>query len=156
MNLYEFSPYVRVAMQSILSPSSYIHTRIIYDYELIILSEGEWELFCDGKTYICKKDDIIFLRPNIPHSIKVPPDKTVSQPHIHFDMIYTNKSPITPVSFQNMCDMNDYERSLIQEDIFKNFNIPYVFQSKRLDEFRSALFSIIAETQEKKLFLPYG
>ena len=154
MNIYDLSPYARVAMYSTLPPSFHFHTRVIFDYELILLLDGEWDMIYDGKAYRCKKNDAIFFRPGIPHSITVSPSASVSQPHVHFDMIYSENSEKTPVSFKNLDAMNEYERSLIQKDIFAEYNIPCVFQPKRVEEFREALFGVIDAFQTKQPLHP--
>ena len=88
MNINLFSPYIRVAMKSYLKAPFLIRERIIFDYEIILIESGCWNLTINDKTFVCKKDDIILICPNQKHKIESIDDISVSQPHIHFDFSY--------------------------------------------------------------------
>ena len=64
MNLNVIAPYIRVAMRSNLKVPFTLRQRIIFDYELILLEQGSWDLTVDGCQYRCNPSDIILLRPN--------------------------------------------------------------------------------------------
>lgn len=96
----------------------------------------------DGIDYICKKNNVVFLPPGVPHSFYVGKEG-VSQPHIHFDAIYTQNSLITPISFKNRDAMTSEEISLIQEDVLSAINIPYVFSPEDPSSFQRLFFDII-------------
>ena len=47
MNINGFSPYIRVAMQSTLAPGCSINERVIFDYELIMVTGGKCKITTD-------------------------------------------------------------------------------------------------------------
>ena len=70
MNKKAFSPYIRTAMFSVIKAPFHINKRVIFDYEIIYVSDGKCEIIIDGKKYLCKKNDVVFIRPDIPHEFK--------------------------------------------------------------------------------------
>ena len=150
MNKQTFSPYIRIAMHSVLAAPFTINERIIFDYEIIFVQEGKCRLTVDGKEYICKKNNVVFIRPDIPHKMECVDNSDFVQPHIHFDVIYSDKSEITPVSFKSRKKMTPDEISLIQDDIFADIDIPVVFIPNDIQKFKTIFFEIIMLYQEKK------
>ena len=112
------NPYIRVAMQSILRKGTKIARRIIFDYELIYVANGEFILNYNETDYKCAKGQFILLRPGISHSFSVT-DTDLSQPHIHFDITHISNSKQVPVCFKDLNELGDEERKLIREDIFR-------------------------------------
>ena len=149
MNKKEFSPYVRTAMFSVIKAPFHINKRVIFDYEIIFVSGGKCEIIIDGKKYLCKKNDVVFIRPDIPHEFKSAGGCDFIQPHIHFDVLYNEKSEETPISFKPKNRMTDYELSLIAEDILKAVPIPSVFIPRNPNEFKKIFFDIIEIFQKK-------
>ncbi|MBQ8551633.1 MAG: helix-turn-helix transcriptional regulator [Clostridia bacterium] len=147
INPNTLSPYVRLAMMSVLRHGFHIGKRVIYDYELIYVSGGKARITIDGVPYICKKNDTILLRPGIPHEFECVDGCDFNQPHIHFDMIYNPNSEITPISYKNKPVMTDNELLLIQPDIMSPC-IPYVFTPYDADAFEKLFFDIIALYQK--------
>lgn len=120
------NPYIRVAMHSVIPVSHEIKRRIIYDYELIYIDDGEFILNYNEMDYLCQKGDFIFIRPNIPHSFSCI-NRDLSQPHIHFDITHLKDSPFVPVSFKDFPDLNDREKAMIRDDFFECFpKTPFV------------------------------
>ncbi len=142
MDRNTLSPFIRHAMHSTLLPNYIINRRIIFDYEIIYIKEGSCKIQIDGIDYICKKNNVVFLRPGIPHSFCVGKEG-VSQPHIHFDAIYSKNSLSTPISFKDRDAMTTAEIGLIQEDVFSDINIPHVFVPEDLPSFQRLFFDII-------------
>lgn len=137
-------------MHSVLAAPFTINERIIFDYEIIFVQEGKCRLTVDGKEYICKKNNVVFIRPDIPHKMECVDNSDFVQPHIHFDVIYSDKSEITPVSFKSRKKMTPDEISLIQDDIFADIDIPVVFIPNDIQKFKTIFFEIIMLYQEKK------
>lgn len=131
-NINKVNPYIRVAMHSIISADAPIKQRIIFDYELIYLEEGEFVFTYNHIPYKCKEGQFIFIRPSVPHSF-TDIKGYISQPHIHFNMAYSWLSPQTPVSFKDICDLTDDEKTLIEKDIFEDYPIyPFIeFENKK-------------------------
>ena len=82
MNLAELNPYIRVAMHSELPAPFYIRRRVIFDYELIYIEDGEMVLTYNDTDYHVHHGDLLLLCPGIPHTFNVA-NKTLIQPHIH-------------------------------------------------------------------------
>lgn len=125
------NPYIRVAMQSVLRKGTTIARRIIFDYELIYIADGEFVLNYDETDYRCSKGQFLLLRPGISHSFSVT-DTNLSQPHIHFDITHTADSKQVPICFKDLSDLEVEERKHIREDIFRKYpQNPFVAFSDR-------------------------
>lgn len=120
MNVFALNPYVRFSGESILSAGCVIPQRVIFDYELIYVERGILVLTYAGKEYICRAPMFLFLRPGVPHSFSCPYGE-VSQPHIHFDMIYGENSEENPISYKDFPDMSPSERLRIAEDLLSGY-----------------------------------
>jgi len=120
MNLSLINPYIRVAMESRIPAGYNIARRVIYDYELICLEEGNFTFIYDGIPYDCKAGDVIFIRPGIPHSFHLDRGE-ISQPHIHFDITYRPQSEKIPISFKDIDMMSDSDKKWIHTDYFSAY-----------------------------------
>lgn len=125
MNVFEINPYIRLATNSVLPPYTHIKRRIIYDYELLYIESGEFVLKYNDIAYNCKAGQFVLICPDIPHSFRLG-KKELSQPHIHFDMVYDLHSEKIPISFKDIGEFSKEERMLIRENIFKKYT-PYPF-----------------------------
>lgn len=150
MNKNEFSPYIRVAMFSTLTAPFKINDRVIFDYEIILATNGKCKITIDNTQYLCKKNDVIFLRPGIRHEFISVDNTDFVQPHIHFDLTYSNLSEKRFVSFKSKETMSDNERELIQKDAFENMSVPYVFTPFDLDKFQKLFFETIEIFNKKE------
>lgn len=142
MNRNIISPYVRVAMYSTLAKGFVIGERDIFDFELIYVGGGSCELCFEGVKYTCKKGDAVLIPPGVRHSFTVGDDEFI-QPHVHFDAVYGENSEITPVSFRKREKMSDEERALIQENVFADSEIPYIFTPTDPAAFGRLFFGVI-------------
>lgn len=151
MNFDTLSPYIRCAGYSRLDAPYHIKTRVLVDYELILITGGEALITIDEVPYHVKKRDAIFIPPGIEHSFLVT-ECDLIQPHIHFDPIYTEDSTKRKVSFRTYDNLSYDQKALMQENVFADCNIPYVFQPKEHDRFEKYLFEII---EARKSNRPY-
>ncbi len=117
MNVCEINPYIRLATNSVLLPYTHIKRRIIFDYELLCVEKGEFTLKYNDIAYHPKRGDIILLCPDVSHSFRLGKEE-VSQPHIHFDMVYDSLSESIPISFKDKKDMSEEEKKQIRKNIF--------------------------------------
>ena len=143
MNLSLINPYIRLAMESRISAGHNIARRVIYDYELIYLEEGNFTFIYNGKTYLCKTGDIIFIRPGIPHSFILDLGE-ISQPHIHFDITHRPQSEIIPISFKDIDKMSDDEIEWIHEDYFSSFSQAPLINIQNKSEFLGVFYRIVS------------
>lgn len=120
------NPYARVAMRSVLAKGTVIKTRIIYDYELIYLERGTLTLSFGERIFRCESGQFVFIRPGITHKLDCT-ETDLSQPHIHFDLIYDAESRFIPVSFKDRPDMTAEELKMIRPDEFYEYPpLPFV------------------------------
>ena len=144
------NPYIRVAMNSILTGPRVINNRTLFDYEIIFVKEGKCNITYDNTNYVAQKNQVIFIRPGITHKIEIAENIKFFQPHIHFDAIYNINSEITTVSFKPRDIMTQDELTLIQQDVFCKTDIPLIFTPENIQKFEKTFFKIIDLFSERK------
>lgn len=126
IDTHTLNPYIRVAQRSVLPKGHLIRKRVIFDYELIYIESGSMIINYDGQDYSCSSGQFLLLHPGVPHYIP-PIGEDLSQPHIHFDIIYNAASSITPISFKDLEHFSDEELLMIQDDLLSNLSLsPFV------------------------------
>jgi AraC-like DNA-binding protein len=153
MFLNYLSPYVRFASDDTEFPPASI-SRVIFDYELIYLKNGQALVTILDKTYHAVPGDIILLRPRIRHTLATLGDIPVRQPHIHFDFFYRPDSPNVTVNLTPIDAIPLPEMKFFRDDILDDF-IPSFPDRLHLDdpsEFENILFQIIHEYEQRNPF----
>lgn len=151
MNFNFISPYIRIAMRSELQAPFRINTRIIFDYEIILIERGSWKLTVEDRDYLCSQSDVILIRPHQSHRIESVDNISVSQPHIHFDMQYDLHSENVYVSFKNIDSFSDLEKSMIRKDIFEGTCLTSpILKIIDFEAFKQLFFLIIDIFQKKE------
>lgn len=125
LNQSVINPYIRVAQHSVLKAGRVIKQRILVDYELIFIEKGCFVLEYDGVEYNCKSGDYILIHPGVAHSFKEI-YQPLSQPHIHFDLVFDEKSEIRFISFKDITDMDQSEKEMIPDDLLKDKKDPII------------------------------
>jgi len=149
-DIQSVNPYIRVAMRSVITSEKSIKRRVIFDYELIYIESGEFTLNYNEMDYKCREGQFILLRPGVPHSFSEIKDQ-LSQPHIHFDMMYSVNSRKTPVSFKDINEFTPWEHVLMQKDIFEDYpQLPFVTFSQK-EKVLELFYGIMDEKQESGL-----
>jgi AraC-like DNA-binding protein len=118
------SPYIREAWDNIIEPPQNVAERVIFDYELIYVKDGEIEVNVEGKLYYGLPGDIFFFRPMETHSITLLHGKPLHQNHIHFDFYYQPDSPNVKVSMKPLKAMTEQEKLFFREDVLKDMPVP--------------------------------
>lgn len=119
------SPYIRKAWYSTLAPNENIRERVIFDYELIYIKEGTGLITVEDREYPCSKGDVYIFRPGQRHSITVPSNSSLVQPHIHFDLVYSPDREQVPICYRNMDRIQPHEMPYFREDILDHFHSPF-------------------------------
>ena len=146
MNINKINPYIRHASYSVLSANRIITTRSILDYELVCIDEGRLLLIYDGAEYICSPGDIVLLHPGVEHSFIVL-DADLSQPHIHFDLVYDELSENRPISFKSRAQMTANElHMIVPDELSTGAHNPLLNLSDKAG-FTELFFSLIDEYQ---------
>ena len=143
INKKAFCPYIRTAMHSIISWPYALRERVIFDYEIIYVRDGKCRITFGEKSVVVKKNDVVFIRPGERHSFETCDGCDFVQPHIHFDLVYTDKSEITPISFKPPEDMDASELALISDDLLCEIAIPHVFVPADPERFKRLFFEVI-------------
>lgn len=148
MNFNQISPYVRLAMRSVLPSGFYIKSRIIFDYELIYVEYGSFQFLYNSTSYDVKPGEILLILPGISHCFNGIGQSEVSQPHIHFDMVYDQNSETVEICFRDIDALLTEERKLIRQNLFPGKHTPFLHPKDR-DAFLHTFYSLI-DTYEKK------
>ncbi|MEE1049388.1 MAG: AraC family ligand binding domain-containing protein, partial [Clostridia bacterium] len=143
MNLSLINPYIRLAMESRIPSGHNIAQRVIYDYELIYLEEGNFTFVYNGEAYYCKTGDIFFICPGIAHSFYLDYGE-ISQPHIHFDITHRPQSEFIPISFKDLDKMSDAEREWIHKDYYSTYKHTPLLDIQNKPEFFEAFYKIVS------------
>lgn len=153
-NLHELSPYIRFAADSIIPAPWELKERVIFDYEILYVKEGEIEVLLEDKQYLGVPGDIFLFRPKKKHAIKSVGDLTIRQPHIHFDLIYQPDSPDVKISFSPFNQLSSQEQKLFRKDLFQEsaFQIADHIRPQNPVIIEKMIFDIINEFETKMPF----
>ncbi|WP_127585011.1 helix-turn-helix transcriptional regulator [Paenibacillus koleovorans] len=152
MHINQLSPYIRLAIDSVLDPSWTVPERVIWDYELLYLMEGQLEVRIESCNYIGIAGDFFFFQPGQRHSIRVHGDVSrIRQPHVHFDLYEQADSPEVGISFKTPDRMTAKERGWFRPvELDKEpYRIPPHFRPADPLPLEQALFELIREFETK-------
>lgn len=125
MDLNFLSPFIRIAMDSLITPPWRLHERVLFDYELLYIKNGEVMVSIENETYHGIPGDIFLFKPMQNHSIDIIGGKPLRQPHIHFDLFYQHNSPDVKISFKSLEYMTEGEKKLFRDDITNEIFNPF-------------------------------
>ena len=148
------APYIRFASDQYVDYPWLMEERIIYDYELLYIQDGEVAITVEDTMYHGGAGDVFLFRPGRRHSLEILSRSGFRQPHIHFDLIYQDDSPQVPVSFKNYPDMTEKERRMIRPDILGNFGVelPDKLRITDIHNFKLLLLDVIYEYENHMPF----
>ena len=148
------SPYIRVASDSMIETPWELKERVIFDYELLYVKEGEVVVTIEDSEYSGLPGDIFLFRPRRRHSIRTVGTKRFRQPHIHFDLFYRPDSPNVKISFRPMEQISARELNWFREPVDQSSGLwlPDKIILRNTAVFEKMLFGIIDEFRRK---LPY-
>ncbi|MCL6444544.1 MAG: AraC family transcriptional regulator [Alicyclobacillus sp.] len=124
MDLNTLSPYIRIAWDSVIYPPVNITERVIFDYELLYVKDGEIRVTVENNEYHGVPGDIFLFKPKQRHAIYLLHGKPLHQPHIHFDLYYQSDSPAVKVSYKPLEAMTKEEKQLFREDVVRQMTNP--------------------------------
>lgn len=148
--IQNFSPYVRRAWYSRLKPFAKIGEREIFDYELLYIKEGEAIVTIEGQDYSAVPGDVFLLRPKKRHTIRSLYEKSLIQPHIHFDLQYRDDYQEVYIPYITSDQMPPENMRLFREDILNQLleNIPVQIHLKNAGIFEQFIFELIDELEK--------
>ena len=92
IDFVHLSPFVRfVNYNSGPYYSYFIPKRVIYDYEMIYVSDGRLMVESQEGNYSIEQGEIHFMKPQIVHRRYVPQNEFCSYYNLHFDLKYTGE-----------------------------------------------------------------
>ena len=86
MNANALSPYIRVALDSRIAHPWTMRERILFDYELLYVKDGEALVTIEDDRFTARPGDLLLFRPGVRHSITTTRGPVFHQPHLHFDL----------------------------------------------------------------------
>ena len=149
------NPYIRLTMESYLDERMHIRPRVIYDYELIYVESGAFALEYGEGRYECKEGDLVLLCPGVRHSFTIAKGG-VSQPHIHFDLIWRPDGAEIPISFKDRSEMTPEEHSWIQKNFLLGHLSSPILTVKERDAVLPLFYRIVRSHTQKSPLLVKG
>lgn len=149
------SPYIRWAQDWHSAPDENWHLarRVIFDYEIIQIREGEVNLITDKCTYEISPGDFVVLRPKMPHEFVNRTGGPVNQPHVHFDMVFDELSSDVYINFKDLPNISDNDQRLFRTDILDELmpDFPTVIRPAHSSEPGKKLMELIHEVENREL-----
>jgi AraC-like DNA-binding protein len=152
MNLEQLSPYVRFATGSYTLDPCHLKERVIWDYEIMYLKEGEALVTVEETEYKGLPGDIFIFKPRQRHSISTRGNQMIRQPHVHFDLFEQSDSINVGISFRLEETMSKEERSWFRPDRLSGatpIKLPNHIRLNNPAIFEKKLFELITEYQMK-------
>ena len=123
--LCDINPYIRRARYDVIQTPWNLTERIIYDYELLYIKEGNFHITIEDQTFDAQTGELYLFHPGQRHAIQVLEEGYVIQPHLHFDLfLYPDREQVG-ISFLNRSDMNEEQLAQIRPDTFSQM-FPFV------------------------------
>ncbi|AZN41073.1 helix-turn-helix domain-containing protein [Paenibacillus albus] len=154
LRIEKLSPYIRVAIDSVLDETWTVEERVIWDYELLYLMEGQLLVTVEDHVYHGTAGDFFFFKPGQRHSIRNVGGTRVRQPHVHFDLYTDTISSEIGVSFKKPEAMTAKERSWMRVNELNSppYYIPSYFRPRDALPITQSLFELIREFETKPPF----
>lgn len=146
------NPYIRRAWDGRLPIGWELPKRIIFDFEIVYIMEGEAIVTIENAEYKAEPGDVFFFRPTKTHSMRSIGNSALRQPHIHFDFFYQSDSEevYIPVwEFRAPGEDKKYMRADIT--VPSLLDIPDKISFPSLNVFEELIFNIIREEHNNTL-----
>lgn len=146
------SPYVRYAEYGIAPLNWKLKERVIFDFEIIYLKQGEVRVTVENRKYVGKPGDIFFFRPKQRHSLETISEAFIIQHFVHFDLNYFPDSEHVPVSLRDLDELSEEELGFFREDLLLGaFSIPTHIRLSNPLPFEKKMLDLIKEYEMKML-----
>lgn len=152
MNIFDINPYIRLSMHSTILAPTRINTRVLLDYELIYIEEGEFVLTYNHQDFKCKRGDFLLICPGVSHSFHVFTTNLV-QPHIHFDLKYDLYSEHVFICYKDAGDLTPREQAMMRENIYPHRKTSPFIKVEDAPAFLKVFYSIIDTDTSRPLLL---
>ena len=155
MGDYTLTPYIRLAWDHTVKDLHwYLKPRVIFDYEIIFLQDGEIDLMVEEEHYHVVPTDFIILRPMKRHSIRSVGKVKVHQPHIHFDLQQDEYSSQVYIPFEDLDHIPLGDHKFFRQDILDEIcpNLPPVLHLKNYKRIQELFMKIIREKENRMVY----
>jgi AraC-like DNA-binding protein len=154
MDLSLLSPYIRRALDHRAQLGWELKERVLFDYELLYVKNGEIIVQIEHDSYHGIPGDLFLFKPRQAHSIRQIGTVPLHQPHVHFDLIQQPDSPDVKISFNRLQDMTDSEKSWFRPDLCSEppFQLPNRFRFRNPLPFETMLMELIHEMEHQLPF----
>lgn len=144
--LHRASLYVRRAWDAQMPINWRLPERIIFDYELMVISEGEAIISVDDMEYPARAGDIFLFKPLRRHSIQGINGTSMRQPHVHFDFFFEEDSEEVYIPVWSMDDPGE-DAHFAREDVTGPdlLDIPDKIEIAEFKRVEGLLFELIRE-----------
>jgi AraC-like DNA-binding protein len=141
------SPYVRRAWDGNMLPGWQLKERILFDYEIVYIMEGAAVITIEDRIYNAQPGELYIISPGVRHSMRTVDQLTLRQPHIHFDLFYTNDSEEVKVCYRLVNKLKEEELQYIRKDNVQasGFHFPERLIVRDRDTVEKLMFSLIKE-----------
>ncbi len=108
--------FIRRAIYDVVPLGWEIFERIIFDFEIMLVNEGNCYIRIEDREYHAHPGDLVFLKPGVRHLMKAQGSAHLHQPHIHFDLQYDDLSERVYIPIGKDMDFTD-DLFLLRPDV---------------------------------------
>lgn len=134
--LERICPYIRLALYDEEPLHYWVRERIIYDYELIYIKQGDCIITIEDRVYHARPGMVFLFRPGIRHSIHVTESPKFIQPHVHFDLLQYEDRREVDINFRPADEMSPDELTHVRPDVLKEMYPDFPDQIELVDAHR--------------------
>jgi len=157
IELNNISPHVRHAQYVQCPVGTFrVQNRIIYDYELYFIVEGNIRVIEERNEYVLKPGDIHFMKPFVQHERAALSDSGMLKYYsAHFDLLYHGKTDdfsaldeyVTKIEKREAPDARLFNR---QYELVNNFTFPAQYSLADKDKLAAAFEILVNDYKLKK------
>lgn len=151
--LQALSPYVRRAWHHKVEHMK-LAPRIIFDYELLYVEQGELDIRIGGESLTVFPGDLLLFKPGIEHEF-VHSRGPCWMPHIHFDALYYEDYEEVPINFKLRAECSPQELSWLRPDWLGSvLEIPHLIRVQNHAEIHQDLMRLIHAYERRDAEFP--
>jgi AraC-like DNA-binding protein len=154
MDYLPFSPYIRVALDYTIPRYWPFRERVIFDYELLYVKQGEVVITVEGVDHHCVPGDLFLLKPRKTHMMTPFGSVLFRHLHIHFDLYEQSDSQQISVCFRPLKELSHDEMLRFRKDVLSEppFLMPDHIRIPHHEIAERILANIITEYDTKPPF----
>ena len=160
VDINQLSPFVRyIHFDNINSNNFYLPQRIIYDYELCFIVEGDLDVITNNNSYHLNAGDLHFMEPFVRHYREIPKNSFCKYYSVHFDFFHITgvKDDINISEYTDPCNKRlsvaPINTKLLNRMLFvpKGFHPPKKIKMKNPELVLSLLSEMLEDFKSKDI-----